>query len=281
MPGCATRPAATSAETVIGPRAAGGAEEVPSTYRGGMGTELAGRVAVVTGGSGGIGRAISGRLLDAGARVVVHYSGSPNNAEQVVEQARGAGREAVAMQADLAEPLACERLVYETERSLGPVDVLVVNHGLSVRRLSLEEVSAAEWDKTMAVNARAAFLLARRVVPAMQKRRFGRVLFTSSVAAFTGGVVGPDYAASKAALHGLVHYLAARVAADGVTVNAIAPALIEHTGMLPGDPGELAARVPVRRLGHPDEIADFALAVLGNGYITDHVMPIDGGMYPS
>ncbi|HKC29219.1 MAG TPA: SDR family NAD(P)-dependent oxidoreductase, partial [Jatrophihabitans sp.] len=236
-----------------------------------METELAGRVALVTGGSGGIGRAISDRLLAAGARVVVHYSSSPQPAHHVVERARGTGQ-ALAIQADLADPLACEQLVSETERSLGPVDVLVVNHGRSVRRMSLEEVSPAEWDKTMAVNARAAFLLARRVVPVMQKRRFGRVLFTSSVAAFTGGVVGPDYAASKAALHGLVHYLAARAAADGVTVNAIAPALIEQTGMLPGDPGELAARVPVRRLGQPDEIADFALAVLRNGYITDHVL---------
>jgi 3-oxoacyl-[acyl-carrier protein] reductase len=100
------------------------------------------------------------------------------------------------------------------------------------------------------------------------------------VAALTGGVVGPDYAASKAALHGLVHYLAARVATDGVTVNAIAPALIENTGMLPGNPAELAARIPVRRLGRPAEVADLAVAILANGYITNQVISVDGGMHP-
>lgn len=246
-----------------------------------MAAELTGRVALVTGASGGIGRAISARLLDAGARVAAHYGRSAESAQRIVDEARRAGRDAVAVPADLADAQACDTLVAEAERLLGPVDVLVVNHGRSVRRSSLDEVTPAEWDTTMAVNARAAFLLARRVLPGMCERGFGRVLFTSSVAALTGGVVGPDYAASKAALQGMMHYLAARVAGDGVTVNAIAPALIEQTGMLPGDPGELAALVPVRRLGRPEEVADLALAVLANGYITDHVLPVDGGMHPS
>jgi 3-oxoacyl-[acyl-carrier protein] reductase len=104
---------------------------------------------------------------------------------------------------------------------------------------------------------------------------------TSSVAAVTGGNVGPHNAASKAGLHGLVHFLAARSAADGVTVNAIAPALIEDTGMLPGDPGDLAGRIPVGRLGTPDEVADLALAMLANGYLTSKVILIDGGMHPA
>jgi 3-oxoacyl-[acyl-carrier protein] reductase len=132
----------------------------------------------------------------------------------------------------------------------------------------------------MAINTRAAFLLSRDVLPRMQATRYGRILFMSSVAALTGGVVGPDYAASKAALHGLLHYLAPRVAADGVTVNALAPALIEKTGMLPGDPGELAAKIPVGRLGRPSEVADLAMAILGNGYVTDQVISADGGMHP-
>jgi 3-oxoacyl-[acyl-carrier protein] reductase len=130
------------------------------------------------------------------------------------------------------------------------------------------------------VNLRAPYLLARRVLPGMRARRFGRILFTSSVAALTGGIVGPRYAASRAALHGLTHCLAAHVAGDGVTVNAIAPALIEETGMLPGDPGDLARRVPVGRLRRPGEVADFALAVLRNGYVTNQVMSIDGWMHP-
>jgi 3-oxoacyl-[acyl-carrier protein] reductase len=130
------------------------------------------------------------------------------------------------------------------------------------------------------INLRAPFLLAQRLVPLMARRGFGRVLFMSSVAAFTGGIVGPHYAASKAGLHGLTHSLAARYAADGVTVNAIAPALITDTGMLPGDPDELRAQVPVGRLGPPGAVADLALAVLGNAYLTNQVISIDGGRYP-
>lgn len=125
------------------------------------------------------------------------------------------------------------------------------------------------------------YLLARRVLPGMRTRKFGRILFTSSVAALTGGIVGPHYAASKAGLHGLMHFLAARAAPDGVTVNVIAPALIEETGMLPGDPGDLKQRVPVGRLGKPDEVADLALAVLRNGYVTNQVISVDGGIHPS
>jgi 3-oxoacyl-[acyl-carrier protein] reductase len=139
---------------------------------------------------------------------------------------------------------------------------------------------AAAFDETLAVNLRAPFLLARRVLPGMRDRGFGRVLFTSSIAGLTGGIVGPHYASSKAGLHGLTHFLAARVARDGVTVNAIAPALIEDTGMLPGDPGELAARVPVGRLGKPAEVADLALAILRNGYVTNQVISVDGGIHP-
>src|SRR5437764_5539060 len=96
---------------------------------------------------------------------------------------------------------------------------------------------------------------------------YGRILFTSSVAALTGGTVGPHYAASKAGLHGITHFLASRVASSGVTVNAIAPALIGETGMLPGDAGELAQRIPAGRLGTPAEVADLATAMISNGYL--------------
>src|SRR5581483_5793005 len=114
----------------------------------------------------------------------------------------------------------------------------------------------------------------------MRERGWGRIVFTSSVAAFIGGIVGPHYAATKSGLHGLVHFLAAQLAADGITVNAVAPALVEQTGMLPGDPDELAKRVPVGRLGRPAEIADLMVAILENGYLTNQVVSVDGGIYP-
>ena len=105
-------------------------------------------------------------------------------------------------------------------------------------------------------------------------------MFISSVAAFTGGIVGPHYAASKAGLNGLTHFLASRLASSGVTVNALAPALITETGMLPGDPADLRSQVPVGRLGRPAEVADLAMAILRNPYMTNQVVSLDGGMYP-
>ena len=157
--------------------------------------------------------------------------------------------------------------------------MLVANHGRS-QVARFEEVGAADFDAMLAVDLRAPFLLARRTLPGMTERGFGRVLFMSSVAGLTGGIVSPHYAASKAGLHGLTHYLARRAAGDGVTVNALAPALIEDTGMLPGDPGALATMIPVGRLGKPEEVADLALAILRNGYMTNQVVSLDGGMHP-
>src|SRR5262249_33765725 len=121
-----------------------------------------------------------------------------------------------------------------------------------------QDVSLELWNTTLAVNLTAPFLLAQRVLPGMVERRFGRVLFISSVAALNGGIVGPHYAASKAGLHALTHHLATRVARDGVTVNALAPALIGDTRMLPVDPSTANDAIPVGRLGQPDEVADMA-----------------------
>jgi 3-oxoacyl-[acyl-carrier protein] reductase len=240
---------------------------------------LAERIALVTGGSGGIGSELSLRLADAGTAVAVHYATGREAAEAVVERITGGGGRAAAFPADLRLSEAPAALVEAVEDTLGPVDVLAANAGLS-RQGTFEDVDAGVFDETLAVNLRSPYLLARRVLPGMRSRGFGRILFTSSVAALTGGIVGPHYAASKAGLHGLTHFLASRVAGDGVTVNAIAPALIEDTGMLPGDPGDLAQRIPVGRLGRPEEVADLALAILRNGYVTNQVMSVDGGMHP-
>jgi 3-oxoacyl-[acyl-carrier protein] reductase len=241
--------------------------------------EFAGRVALVTGGSGGIGAELSTQLAAAGAAVAVHYASNREAAERVRSNIVDGGGRAAVFAAELSDVEAPERLADAVERELGPVDVLCANAGLS-RPGSYEDVDATAFDETIAVNLRAPYLLARRVLPGMRERGFGRILFTSSVAALTGGIVGPHYASSKAGLHGLTHFLASRAAGDGVTVNVIAPALIEETGMLPGDPGELSRRVPVGRLGTPIEVADLALAMLRNGYLTNQVVGLDGGMHP-
>jgi 3-oxoacyl-[acyl-carrier protein] reductase len=135
----------------------------------------------------------------------------------------------------------------------------------------------------MNVNLRAAFLLAQRVTPGMRDRRWGRVIYVSSVAAFTGEMIGPHYAASKAGLLGLTHSLAASLAPHGVTVNAVAPALIVDTGMLPGGPAaerELVSHIPVGRLGKPEDVVEAIMMLLVNSYLTNQTLVVDGGMYP-
>jgi 3-oxoacyl-[acyl-carrier protein] reductase len=240
---------------------------------------LAGRVALVTGGSGGIGRAIVLALAGAGVSVAIGYGASDAAAHQLSGQITAAGGRAAALSADLAYAAEVARLAEDTEHAFGPVDILVSNAGVG-QQGELENLEVEEFDETIAVNLRAPFLLAQRLVPPMARRGFGRVLFISSVAAFTGGIVGPHYAASKAGLHGLTHSLSARFAVAGVTVNAIAPALIADTGMLPGNQEELRQQVPVRRLGRPAEVADLVIAVLGNPYLTNQVISLDGGIYP-
>jgi len=237
------------------------------------------RVVLVTGASGGIGQAIARGLAAEGAAVALGYGSHAEPADKLAEELVAAGGLAVAIGADLSQANAPDELVDAVESSLGAVEVLVAAAGLG-RRQELEEVSLDDFDEMLAVNLRAPFRLAQRTVPGMRERGFGRVLFFSSVAAFTGGVVGPHYAASKAGLHGLTHFLASRLASSGVTVNALAPALITETRMLPGDPQELRARVPVGRLGRPEEVADLALAILRNPYMTNQVVGLDGGIYP-
>jgi 3-oxoacyl-[acyl-carrier protein] reductase len=247
--------------------------------QGEAGGSLSGRVALITGASGGIGQALARRLAAEGAAVALGYGANAGPAQDMASEILATGGRAVPLRADLRDPAAPGELVRAAEEKLGPVDVLVSNAGLG-RQQSLEEISRGDFDDMIAVNLRAPFLLAQRVVPGLRDRGFGRILFISSVAAFTGGSVGAHYAASKAGLHGLTHFLAVRLAGHGVTVNALAPALVADTGMLPGDPEQLRARIPVGRLGRPAEVADLAVAILSNAYLTNQVVSLDGGMYP-
>jgi 3-oxoacyl-[acyl-carrier protein] reductase len=240
--------------------------------------ELAGRVALVTGGSGGIGSAICRALSAEGVSVAVGYGSNGDAAHALAGALDASDSRAIAVGADMQDPAGPSSLVAEVEAELGPVDVLIANHGVA-ETTSYEDLDADLFDRTLAVNLRAPFLLAQRVLPGMRERRWGRVVFISSTAAFRGGVVGPHYASSKAGLHGLTYFLASRTAKDGVTVNAVAPGLIE-TPMLPLDAGEAARLIPVGRVGRPEEVADLVVAVARNGYITSHVLSADGGMHP-
>lgn len=246
-----------------------------------MSGELKGCTAVLTGASGGIGKAIARRLADEGADLCLSYGRNAADAEEVAQYARDAGRRVTVAAADLRDPDAPAALIAHATAELGDVDVLVANAGTADIK-GWQNIDLASWNATLAVNLTAPWLLAQQVLAGMVERKFGRILFISSVAALTGGVVGAHYAASKAGLHGLMHHLAPRVAADGVTVNSLAPALVGETKMFPADVETATPPIPipVGRIGRPDEMADMAIAMLRNGYLTNKVITLDGGILP-
>jgi 3-oxoacyl-[acyl-carrier protein] reductase len=242
---------------------------------------LTGRVALLTGASGGIGKAIARRLADEGADLCLAYGRHADDVEEAAGYARDAGRRVTVMSADLTDPGAPAALAEHANAELGAVDVLVANAGMADVK-GWRNVDLMAWNDTLAVNLTAPWLLCQQTLPGMIERKFGRILFISSVAAMTGGVVGAHYAASKAGLHGLMHHLAPRVAADGVTVNSLAPALVGETKMFPADleTGAPPVPIPVGRIGRPDEVADMAIAMVRNGYLTNKVITLDGGILP-
>jgi 3-oxoacyl-[acyl-carrier protein] reductase len=239
--------------------------------------------ALVTGASRGIGRAIALRLAEDGCDIAVGYGQNACAAEDVARRVRDAGRRACTVGGDLASPEIPRKLVESTVAELGPVEVLVANAGIAVPPAGVAEIAPEDWDRMLAVNLRAPFLLAQQVFPGMCERAFGRIVFVSSVAAYTGGLIGAHYAASKAGLHGLAHSLAREGAAHGVTVNVVAPALVK-SDMMPDDPDllkQLAASRAVGRLGRPEEVADLVAAVARNGYLTSQSIVLDGGSHPT
>lgn len=240
-----------------------------------MSEELGGRVALVTGASGGIGAGLACALGAAGCDVAVHYAGNADAAAETADAVRSTGVRAITVQADLADPTAASQLVAQVRERLGDVDILVPNAGVAGRVSALDEVDLELWQRTLAVNLTAPFLLAGEVLPGMAERGFGRILFVSSVAAYTGGIVGPHYAASKSGLHGMLYWLAGTYADRGITVNAIAPALVV-SGMVSQDQDPSA--IPVGRLGTVEDVTRLAMTMLTNSYLTGKVFLLDGGI---
>jgi 3-oxoacyl-[acyl-carrier protein] reductase len=241
--------------------------------------DLKQRTALVTGASRGLGRAISLSLAAAGANVAVNYRARREDAAEVVKEIEGMGGRAIAIQGDVAVMDQVRTIVDGVTSELGSPDILVANAGVA-RPFAFDKVSAALWDETMSVNLRSAFLLASAAIPAMRQRRWGRVIFVSSDAASLGGIVGPHYAASKAGLIGLMHSYASNLAQDGVTVNAVSPALIE-TDMIRGNARAKPSALPVARFGRPQEVALAVLMLACNGFITGQTIHVNGGLYPT
>jgi len=241
--------------------------------------EIQGRIALVTGGSRGIGRAICLALAAAGADVAVNYRRQEAAAEAVCAQIRKTGRRALKIAADVTAEEDVRRLVASIEETLGPIAILVNNAGIA-EAVRLEELTVAIWEKTIAANLTSVFRVTQAVVPGMRRQRWGRIISISSTAAQTGGIIGPHYAASKAGIHGLTHAYASLLVRDGITANVIAPALIE-TDMIRGHTRATPDRIPVGRFGRPEEVAGAVLMLARNAYVTGQTIHVNGGAYMS
>ena len=238
--------------------------------------DLKGRVALVTGGSRGIGAAIAISLADAGASVAVNYREKQAEAQSVADTLRGLGVRAVTVRADVSKAAEVAAMVATVERELGPIDILVNNAGVGMIR-SVEELTEADFDATIAVNLKSVFLCTQAVLPGMRARKWGRIVNISSGAARGAGGIGPHYNASKAGMEGLTRGYAARLVKDGITVNAVAPSLIE-TDMVRAGLASSPARIPLGRFGKPEECARVVMMLIGNEYMTGQTVALSGGM---
>jgi 3-oxoacyl-[acyl-carrier protein] reductase len=239
-------------------------------------SDLNGRIALVTGASRGIGAAVARLLAEAGADVAVNYRGRKAEAEAVAAAIAGAGRRSVAVAADVSRGDAVAALVRRVTDTLGSPDILVNNAGIALIR-GIDDLTEDDFDQTIAVNLKSAFLCTQAVLPHMRAQRWGRIVNISSGAARGAGGVGLHYNASKAGLEGLTRGYAARLVKDGITVNAVAPSLIE-TDMVKSGLAPTPARIPLGRFGTAEEVAQVVLMLVGNAYMTGQTVALSGGM---
>jgi 3-oxoacyl-[acyl-carrier protein] reductase len=236
---------------------------------------LRGRIALVTGGSRGIGAAISRALAEAGAAVPVNYRERADEAKQLAEQLRKTGVHVITVQADVSQGDAVAKMVEAVKSELETIDILINNAGIAITR-GIDDLSEADFDKTIGTNLKSVFLCTRAVLPMMRAKKWGRIVNISSGAARGAGAIGPHYNASKAGLEGLTRGYAARLVKEGIAVNAVAPSLIE-TDMMRGQE-QLVSRIPLGRFGKAEEVAKAVMMLIDNPYMTGQTVAMSGGM---
>jgi acetoacetyl-CoA reductase len=236
------------------------------------------RVAVVTGGTRGIGRAISAALAESGCKVAANYVGNDETARRFTQETGIA-----AYKFDVADFKSCEAGVKRIEQELGPIEILVNNAGIT-RDAVLHKMTPEQWSQVIATNLTSCFNMCRLVIEGMRERGFGRIVNIGSINGQAGQYGQVNYAAAKSGIHGFTKALAQEGAARGVTVNAIAPGYID-TEMVRAVPqnvlDKIVARIPVGRLGHAEEIARGVMFLVSDqgGFITGSTMSINGGQH--
>ena len=236
---------------------------------------LRGRIALVTGGSRGIGAAISRALAEAGAAVAINYRERTDEAKKLAEDLRKTGVDIITVQADVSLAAAVSKMVDIAKSELGTIDILINNAGIAITR-GVDDLSEAGFDQTIATNLKSVFLCTQAVLPMMRAKKWGRIVNISSGAARGAGAIGPHYNASKAGVEGLTRGYAARLVKEGITVNAVAPSLIE-TDMMKGQEN-LVSRIPLGRFGKADEVAKAVMMLVDNPYMTGQTVAMSGGM---
>jgi 3-oxoacyl-[acyl-carrier protein] reductase len=234
-------------------------------------------VALVTGGGRGIGKAITLALAGAGCDVAVNYVSREADALATVDAIRAIGQRALAVQGDVSKSANVTAIVAAVETELGPVDILVNNAGRVIFE-SIEQMSEASWNEIIQVNLSSVFLMTQAVLPGMRARKWGRIINLTSVAAQAGSTMAVHYSAAKAGVIAATKSYARLLAKEGVTVNAISPALIA-TEMVASNPNVKPDMIPLGRFGQVDECADVAVLLARNAYITGQTIGVNGGMF--
>lgn len=245
---------------------------------------VSGHVALITGGSRGIGRGISLRLARGGAKVAINYYQNENAAQQTLDQIRSLGGEGIVFRADVSKKDEVNMMFEYVQKKIGLVDILVNNAGEGqLYSKSTTTIDEEMWDRLYQVNMKGVFLCCAHALPMMIEKQWGRIINISSTAAITGGSSGSHYAATKGAIIPFSKSLARDYASNGITVNVVAPGKIEtdlfHATITPEAIPQLIKRIPVGRLGHPEDIAEsvFFFASEEAGFVTGQVMVVAGG----
>ncbi|RDI47492.1 3-oxoacyl-[acyl-carrier-protein] reductase [Falsibacillus pallidus] len=243
---------------------------------------LSGKTALVTGGSRGIGREIALEMAREGANVAVNYAGSEAKANEVVDEIKAMGREAIAIQCNVADSEQVSDMVKQTISAFGSLDILINNAGITRDNLIMR-MKDDEWDDVINTNLKGVFLCTKAVARQMMKQRSGRIINISSIVGVMGNAGQANYVAAKSGVIGLTKTTAKELASRGITVNAIAPGFIssDMTDKLPEEvKSEMFKAIPLARFGEPQDIAKVAafLASESSRYITGQTLNVDGGM---